>query len=260
MRTGPWPRSSKPSRMPELNPRRVASTKGRFAQVSAAVLAGMAAMFCLQNMIEFRREATRPAAPVPAPEVEPVPEIALILPQGVKRQMSPVPSSMLLKSEPGLSSAEVSVVGVSGEEAPPKYEAPPPPSTPKAKKKEMPRLQERNIESKFASSAVRNDGRFARIKHRAPVEEAPQAVAPAPPPKPVVGASVVALIKRGSSEPENLKPAPIAQISVPEAVFWTPERKIQFGAAFLVMVFGIIYLIYASGVRDAPPERAEGER
>lgn len=245
--------------MPELNPRRNATKSGRFAQVSAAVLAGMAAMFCLQNVIEFRREAARPAAPAPTPAPEPFPEIALLLPQGVKRQMSPAPSSMMLKPEPGLNTTEVSVVGVSGEEAPPKYEAPPPPSAPKAQKKEMPRLQERNIESKFASNAVRNDGRFARIKHRAPAEEAPQAAAPAPPPKPVVGASVVALIKRDSSEPENLKPAPIAQIAVPEAVFWTRERKLQVGAALLVMVLGIIYLIYASGVRDAPPERAEGE-
>lgn len=245
--------------MPELNPRRVAPTKARFAQVTAAVLAGMAAMFCIQNVIEFRREAARPAAPAPTPEPEPMPEIALALPEGVKRQVAPVPSSMMLKPEPGLSKAGVAVVGVSGEEAPPKYEAPPPPPEPKAKKKEMPRLQDRTMESRFASNAVRNDGRFSRIKHRVAEEEAPRAAAPAaPPPAPVAGASGIALIERPAAEPEHLKPAPIAQLTVPEAVFWTKERKLQVGAALVVMVLGVLYLFYATGIKDAPV-RAEGE-
>lgn len=250
--------------MPELNPRRNASRKGRFAQVAAAVLAGMAAMFCIQNVIEFRREAARPAAPAPAPEPEPVPEIALLLPEGVKRQSAPAPSSMLLKPEPGLSRTGTEVVGVSGEEAPPRYEAPPPPAPPPAraaKKKAMPRLENRSMESRFASSAVRDDGRFARLKRLEPREEAPPAAAPAPPPpkpKPVTGASGIALIERGPTEAEHLKPAPIAQHVTPAPVFWTRERKLQVGAALIVMVLGVLYLVFATGIKEAPV-RAEGE-
>lgn len=246
--------------MPELNPRRTASTKGRFAQVTAAVLAGMAAMFCIQNVIEFRREAARPGAPAPAAApAEPEPALDVPLPQGVRRQTGPVPSSMMLKPEPGLSKAGVAVVGVSGEEAPPKYEPPPPPSEPKARKKEMPRLQDRTMESRFASNAVRNDGRFSQIKRLAPKEDAPAAAAPAPPPpKPVAGASGIALIERPAAEPEHLKPAPIAQLTAPEVVFWTKDRKLQVGAALIVMVLGVLYLFYATGIKDAPV-RAEGE-
>ncbi|MBI2789389.1 MAG: hypothetical protein HYX59_11960 [Elusimicrobia bacterium] len=245
--------------MPELNPRRVAPTKARFAQVTAAVLAGMAAMFCIQNVIEFRREAARPAPVAAAAPDEPQPVIDVPLPQGVRRQAGPVPSSMMLKPEPGLSKAGVAVVGVSGEEAPPKYEPPPPPPEPKAKKKEMPRLQDRTMESRFASNAVRNDGRFSRIKHRVVEEEAPPAAAPAaPPPAPAAGASGIALIERPAAEPEHLKPAPIAQLTVPEVVFWTKERKLQVGAALVVMVLGVLYLFYATGIKDAPV-RAEGE-
>lgn len=244
--------------MPELNPRRVPPTKARFAQVTAAVLAGMAAMFCIQNVIEFRREAARPAAPAPAPEPA-EPEPVLDLPAGVRRQAGPAPSSMMLKPEPGLSGAGASVVGVSGEEAPSRYEAPPPPPPPKAKKKEMPRLQDRTMESPFASNAVRNDGRFSRIKRLAPKEEeAPAAAAPAPAPKPVAGASGIAPIAKAEAEPEHLKPAPIAQLTVPEVVFWTKERKLQVGAALAVMILGILYLFYATGIKNAP-ERAEGE-
>ncbi|MDP3542547.1 MAG: hypothetical protein Q8T11_08800 [Elusimicrobiota bacterium] len=249
--------------MPELNPRRNASRKGRFAQVAAAVLAGMAAMFCLQNVIEFRREAARPAAPAPAPE--PAPEIALLLPDGVKRQSAPAPSSMMLKPEPGLSRTGTEVVGVSGEEAPPRYEAPPPPPPPAAraaKKKPMPRLQDRAMDSRFASNAVRADGRFSTLKRLEPKQEEPPAAAPAaappPAPKPVTGASGIALIERPHAEPEHLKPAPIAQLTPPEIVFWTKERKLQVGAALIVMVLGILYLIYATGIKEAPV-RAEGE-
>ncbi|MBI2385668.1 MAG: hypothetical protein HYV14_06605 [Elusimicrobia bacterium] len=245
--------------MPELNPRRVAPTKARFAQVAAAVLAGMAAMFCIQNVIEFRREAARPAPIAAAAPDKPQPVLDVPLPQGVRRQAGPVPSSMMLKPEPGLSKAGVAVVGVSGEEAPPKYEPPPPPPEPKARKKEMPRLQDRTMESRFASSAVRNDGRFSRIKRREAAEEAPRAAAPAPQPAaPVAGASGIALIERPAAEAEHLKPAPIAQITAPEVVFWTKERKLQVGAALVVMVLGILYLFYATGIKDAPV-RAEGE-
>ena len=246
--------------MPELNPRRVPPTKARFAQVTAAVLSGMAAMFCIQNVIEFRREAARPAAPAAAASPEPAPPPPDIdLPAGVRRQAGPAPSSMMLKPEPGLSAAPVSVVGVSGEEAPPKYTPPAAPPPPKAKKKEMPRLQDRTMESPFASNAVRNDGRFSRIKRMAPKEEPPEAPAPAaPPPEPVAGASAMAVIERPGEEPEHLKPAPIAQITVPEVVFWTKERKLQVGAALVVMVLGVLYLVYATGIKDAPA-RAEGE-
>lgn len=250
--------------MPELNPRRVASTKGRFAQVSAAVLAGMAAMFCLQNVIEFRREAARPAAPAPAPEPEPVPEIALLLPEGVKRQTAPVPSSMMLKPEEGMSETGATVVGVSGEEPPPKFEytPPKPPDAPKAKKKEIPRLQTRTMESKFASSAARQDNRFTQFqrkpeKYEEYVPPKPEAAAP-PKPRPA-GSSGIALIARASVTMENLQPAVIATLAPPEVIFWTKTRKINIGLALAVLILGVLYVVYASGVRDAPPERAEGE-
>lgn len=253
--------------MPELNPRRVNSTKGRFAQVSAAVLAGMAAMFCLQNVIEFRREAARPAAPPMAAAAAPgapEPDISVPLPEGVKRQAGPVPSSMMLKPEDGINRGGDEVVGVSGEQAPPKfdYKAPPPPPAAAKKKKEMPHLKDRTMDSKFASSAVRNDGRFSGIKHREAPEAAPAPSAPEPvkaEAKPVVGASGIKPIEKVSAVPENLQPALLAQITVPEVIFWTKQRKINVGIALVLMVVGLVYLVYASGVRDAPPERAEGE-
>ena len=247
--------------MPELNPRRVASTKGRFAQVSAAVLAGMAAMFCLQNVIEFRREAALPPPPPSAPAaVEATPEPALPVPEGVRRQAGPVPSSMMLKPEPGLDATGGSVVGVSGEEAPARFTAPPPPPPPAKKKKEMPRLQDRTMESRFASRAASTEGRFTAIKRRAaeaPVEAAPAPAAPAP--APVSGASGIKLLDKAFAPQENLQPALIAQITVPETYFWTKQRKINVGAALIVMILGIGYVIYASGIRNDPPERAEGE-
>lgn len=248
--------------MPELNPRRVAPTKARFAQVAAAVLSGMAAMYCLQNVIEFRRGAALSAAPPPAaaPAVPETPEPDIALPEGVKRQAGPVPSSMMLKPEPGLSAGGAGVVGVSGEEAPPRFEAPPPPPPAAAKKKEMPHLQDRTMESPFASRAVRNDGRFAAIKRRKAEEKAAPAAAPdAPAPKPVAGSTGIKLLERDAA-PEHLQPAPIAQLTVPERVFWTKERKLNVGIALTLFVFGLVYLAYASGVfHSEPPERAEGE-
>ena len=253
--------------MPELNPRRVASTKGRFAQVSAAVLAGMAAMFCLQNVIEFRRETARPAAPplaAPAAPGEPEPDISLPLPEGVKRQAGPVPSSMMLKPEEGIKEGGDEVVGVSGEQAPPKfdYTAPPPPEAQKAKKKERVRLKDRTMESRFASRAANTNGRFTEFHRPVPKAEEyvpPAPMAAAPPPKPVTGASGIKLIEKPAAPLENLQPALIAQITVPEVIFWTKQRKINIGVALVVLVLGIIYFVYASGVHDAPPERAEGE-
>jgi hypothetical protein len=265
--------------MPELNPRRRFPTlTGRIAQVAAAVLAGMGAMFCLENVAEFRREAARVAiqetrAPAPAPASEPVPAPPepetgpdLSLPQGVRRQAGPVPSSMMLKPEPGLSGVGATVVSVSGEEVPHHFEMPaPPPAPPEepAAKKAMPRLQDRSMASPFASAAVRNEGRFAAIKRRA----TPQAVAaakaapapPAPEPKPLAGASAIKMIETAAAPSENLQPALLAQLTTPEVVFWTKQRKINVGIALALTVLGIIYLIYASGIRDAPPERGEGE-
>ncbi len=237
--------------MPELNPRRVNSQKGRFAQVAAAVLAGMAAMFCLQNVVEFRREAALPAASTPSPLAAAEPERALPAPEAVRRPSAPVASSILLKPEPGLRVA-AAVVGVSGEEAPPRHEeeasAPP--------KKEMPHLQDRSMSSGFASSAVRNAGRFSAIKRRA-VSAALISAASAPQPLP--GASQIKPIEKDAAPPENLQAALIAQISPPERVFWTKDRQFSVGSALALMIFGVVYLIYASGIRNEPPARGEGE-
>ncbi len=153
--------------MPELNPRRVASTRGRFAQVTAAVLAGMAAMFCLQNFVEFRREAALPPPP-PAVQTAPAePEHVLAPPAPAAPAPKLAASSMMLKPEPGIASGGT-VLGVSGEEAPPKFKDFVPPEIKAAakKKKGPPHLTEREMESKFASRAVRQDGRFSEIKHR----------------------------------------------------------------------------------------------
>lgn len=237
--------------MPELNPRRVASAKGRFAQVAAAVLAGMAAMFCLQNVIAFRREAALPVAPTSAPPAAAEPERALPAPEAVRRPIAPAPSSILLKPEPGLRAA-AAVIGVSGEEAPPRHEE----EVAAAPKKEMPHLQDRSMSSSFASSAVRNAGRFSAIKRRA-VPASPISAASAP--KPLLGASEIKLIDKNSAAPENLQAALIAQIAPPERIFWTKERQVSVGTALALMIFGVIYLIYASGIRNEPPARGEGE-
>lgn len=248
--------------MPELNPRRVPETKTRFAQVAAAVLSGMAAMFILQNAVEFRRVAAAPPPP-PAAAEPAAPEPVLPVPEGVKRQAGPVPSSMMLKPEVGMSDTNATVVGVSGEEAPPKFEYAPPkaPDAPKPKKKEMPHLESRTMESKFASSAARLDGRFTQLRRRPEKVEAyvPPKPEPAPPPKPrPAGAVAVAIIERASTTLEDLKPAVVATMAPPEVVFWTKARKINIGLAVVLLVGGVIYLIWASGVRDAPPEREEG--
>lgn len=250
--------------MPELNPRRVAPTKARFAQVSAAVLSGMAAMFILQNAVEFRREAARPAPPPPAAVEPAAPEPVLAVPAGVKRQAGPVPSSMLLKPEEGMSETGATVVGVSGEEAPPKFEykEPKAPDAPKPKKKQAPHLETRTMESRFASSAARMDGRFTQLRRKAEKYEeyVPPKPEPAAPPKPrPAGVVAVAVIERASDTLENLQPAVIATLAPPEVVFWTKARKINIGLAVFLLVGGVLYLIWASGVRDAPPERAEGE-
>ena len=244
--------------MPELNPRRVNSRKGRFAQIFAAVLAGMAAMFCLQNMIEFRRAAAVPAAASPAPEPSQA-QLTAPIPQGVQRQSGPVPSSMLLKPEPGLV-AGAAVVGVSGEEAPPRYEAPPAETGTAAPDKTPPHLVDRTMASPFTSSAVRGEGRFAAIKHQASKTSA--AASPtraAPRTSTVAGASGIKLIDKAPVPPDNLQAALIAQVAVPEQVFWTKTRQLHFGMAMALMIFGIAYLAYASGIRDEPPKRAEGE-
>ncbi len=252
--------------MPELNPRRVNSTKGRLAQVSAAVLAGMAAMFCLQNVIEFRREAALPAVPAPAAEsaTPELPKPVLDIPDGVKRQAGPVPSSMMLKPEAGLGGAEATVVGVSGEEAPPKFSYTPPPAQAAAakKKKEIPHLKDRTMESRFASRAASTNGRFTEFHRPAAKAEEyapPKLAAVKPEDKPVAGASGIRPIDKASAAQENLQPALIAQITVPEVIFWTKQRKLNITVALVLMVIGLVYLVYASGVRDAPPERAEGE-
>ena len=75
----------------------------------------------------------------------------------------------------------------------------------------------------------------------------------------MAGASGIRPIDKASAAQENLQPALIAQITVPEVIFWTKQRKLHVGIALVLMVLGLVYLVYASGVRDAPPERAEGE-
>ncbi len=237
--------------MPELNPRRVNSAKGRFAQVAAAVLAGMAAMFCLQNVIEFRREAALPVTSVPAPPAAAEPERALPAPEAVRRPSASASSSILLKPEPGLRAA-AAVVGVSGEEAPLRQEE----EVSAAPKKEMPHLQDRSMSSSFASSAVRNAGRFSAIKRRA-APAAPLSAASAP--KPLPSASEIKPIEKDAALPENLQAALIAQITPPERIFWTKDRQFSVGAALALMILGIVYLIYASGIRNEPPARGEGE-
>lgn len=249
--------------MPELNPRRVASTRGRFAQVAAAVLAGMAAMFCLQNFVEFRREAALPPPP-PAPVAQTAPaepEHVLAAPDPGPPAPKLAASSMMLKPEPGIAPGGT-VLGVSGEEAPPKFKeyAAPPPKAVAKKKKTAPHLTEREMESRFASRAVRQDGRFSEIKHRAAKEAEVEEAAPvveAPEVKPE-GKSAIGLIEKAAAAPENLQPAPIAQLTVPEREFWTRERKFHIAVAVGVMIFGLLYLVYATGIKSVP-ERAEGE-
>lgn len=245
--------------MPELNPRRLSSRRDRFGQIAAAVLAGMGAMYCIQNLDEARRArpsaepAPIPAAPAPAPE----PELAAPAPS--PRPPAPAPSSMLLKSEPGVSGVDASVAGVFGEQAPPRIEQAP--EAPKKKAKAPPpRLQNRAMDSPFASGIIRNDGsRFAPIQRRAPKEE-PEPEAPKPAaPKPAAGAAALKVIERPEPAPENLKPALIAQIAPPERVFWTRERQYRFGAAALLAVLGVVYFIYASGALDAREAEEDGK-
>ncbi|MEQ1920383.1 MAG: hypothetical protein ABL955_14425, partial [Elusimicrobiota bacterium] len=188
----------------------------------------------------------------------------LDIPDGIKRQAGPVASSMMLKPEAGLSGGEATVVGVSGEEAPPKftYTAPPPPAAAKKKKKELPRLKDRTMESRFASRAANTSGRFTEFNRPAPKAEEyvpPKPEAVKAEEKPVPGASGIRPIDKASAAQENLQPALIAQITVPEVIFWTKQRKLHIGIALALMVIGLVYLVYASGVRDAAPERAEGE-
>lgn len=117
------------------------------------------------------------------------------------------------------------------------------------------------MESRFASNAVRIDGRFSKIKRRAPEEAAREAAAAAAPaPAPVAGATGIKLIERPAAPPEHLQPAPIAQLTAPERVFWTKARALNVGIALALLILGLGYLAYASGIfHSEPPERAEGE-
>lgn len=250
--------------MPELNPRRVAPARQRFAQVTAAVLSGMAAMFCLQNYIEFRRMvAAPPATVVTAPAPTPTSaeqERRLPPPDAVAPPPRLVESNIMLQPEPDMVKGGT-VRGVAGEEAPPKFKeyVPEELKTP-GKKTVVPHLQTRNMESRFASGAVRQDGRFSAIKQRVHEDAPPEPVvakkdAPAPIPR---GASGITLIEKAPSPAENLQPAPIAQLSVQEREFWTRERQFHLAVAVAVMMLGVLYTIYATGIRSkAPP--VEGE-
>jgi hypothetical protein len=237
--------------MPEIIRRRGTSRGARLFQVLVAVLAGMASMYCLQNLKLAREYAV--SRPKPAVKAEPEPEAPrLSAPEPSPRAQVKLPASnMMVKPEPG--GVKMGVQAVFGEQAPPE-----------ARKalvnrregwREV-RLQSRPMTSKYGPQGVTSEGSgFKPIEHRvlaAPKRDAAE--------REIEGATRLETVEKTDKPAENL----VASILDPEAVvdkpFWTEDRAMRVGGSALIALAGFAYLLSAGGVFALrKPERSEGE-
>lgn len=238
--------------MPEIIPRRGVSRGARLFQVLVAVLAGMASMYCLQNLKlarEFSAARPKPAVQAAAPEPEaPSPPA----PEPSRRAKMDLPkSNMLVKPEPG--GVKMGVQAVFGEQAPPAARAA---LISRREGWREVKLQSRPMTTKYGAQGISSEGSgFKPIEHR--VLAAPKRDAAI---REIEGATKLAAVEKSAKAPENL----VASLLDPEAVvekpFWTEDRAMRVGGSALIAVAGFAYLLSAGGVfAMRKPEIAEGE-
>ena len=236
--------------MPEIIPRRGASRLGRLFQVLVAVLAGMASLYCLQNVKAARVHAAARAAASSAAEPT---ERALAAPL----PSSPAPrpdlpkSNMMIKPESG--GVRMGVTAVFGEEAPPE-----------ARREEIKRranwrevkLKSRPMDSQFARVSSEGSG-FRSIEHRVLAEPVKDPAAR----DESAGATILRTVDKEKELPaENLVASSLTPEIVIDKPFWTEERAMRVGGSALIAVAGFLYLLSAGGVLAMRKiERAEGE-
>ncbi len=235
--------------MPEIIRRRGTSRGTRLFQVLIAVLAGMASMYCLQNLVAAQKFSAAPSKP--AVKSSPLqPERPLTPPQAPPRtQIGRTQSHMMVKSEAG--GAKMGVQAVFGEQAPPEARK----ALSTARWREV-KLQSRPMNSKYGSQGVTSEGSgFKPIEHT--VLAAPK--------RDVIdkendGARRLAAVEKSAKPSENLVASMLDPEVILEKPFWTPVRQARVGGSALIAVAGFFYLLSADGVfAQRKPEIAEGE-
>lgn len=236
--------------MPEIIPRRAVSRGARLFQVLVAVLAGMASLYCLQNLKDARvHAAARGAAPAAPAQAERV--IAAPAPSAPTPRPDLPKSNMMIKPEAG--GVRMGVTAVFGEEAPPE-----------ARREEIKRrenwrevkLKSRPMDSKFARVSSEGSG-FKAIEHRVLAEPVKDPAAR----DESAGATILRTVEKDDAPPaENLVASPLTPELVVEKPFWTEERAFRVGGSALIAIAGFLYLLSAGGVLAMKKiERAEGE-
>ncbi len=231
--------------MTEVVPRRRRSRLELLAQTGVAVVAGMAAMYVLQNY-QASRELMPAVAPVepPPPPAETGPVLEAL--ESVKPRPKPA-NSMLIKPEKG--GAPMAMVSVFGEQAPERESA-------RLRGKAV-KLEPRPMGSEYSAVGRGTEG-IGRGFNK--VEFAPLAE-----PKPVSVAGVrtvktLETVRKGERPAEDFVSSPLKPEEWGLSPFWTKDRQVRVGAAAAVAVVGFGYLLAASGALAAKkPERAEGE-
>ncbi|MDX6768324.1 MAG: hypothetical protein SF051_02245 [Elusimicrobiota bacterium] len=231
----------------EVVPRRRRSRLELLVQTGVAVVAGMAAMYIVQNYQAGRQFSA--AAPAPAPAAAPAPAgpaDGLEAPRRVTGRPQ-AEDHMRVIGERGV--APPAMVGVFGEQSPDRTGAP--------RRGKAVRLEPRRMDSDFSAlgSGAEGIGRgFDRVDF-APLAEPRPVVVPG---APTVGR--MATVAKKGPDAEHAVSSPLRPEDWGRAPFWTRERQARVGAAAAVSVGGFAYLLAASGfLAGRKPERKEGE-
>ena len=250
--------------MPELNPRLTPTRFERFLQVAAAVLAGMAALYCVQNLVEAGR--ARPATAAPAPAAARAPEAPNDAgPSLSAPERTPAPrraeSHMLVKGDEE-AAPPAAIEGVYGEQPPPKvFEPPAPRAAHKAPKQWRKGLSDRTMSSPYAADipgARRSSFMPLKVRPRPDQATEPEETAPAPVPAKAPGFTALASVPKTGAPPENMAPSPVHPEEPPQRPFWPAERRIRVLSAGLLAVLLLGYVLAVGGIFSVR-ERREGE-
>jgi len=270
--------------MPELNPR--PHKPNLFVQVSVAVISGAAVMYIVQNFSDapvvqrylFTKDATKVVAKAaepekaspppqrPAPTTEDLQDI-----NAVRAQLpAPAPSSMMVVPEPG--GRGDGILAVDGDESmlePEKSDKagePDQPERPKAKTLSATgapvlHLGEPTDRRVIGGMKVGTGfGSKALHVHEFAKKEAPAPVAPKPKEKPKPQTKHYAMLFEKTPIPRKdlYVPGLLNPDVVPEKEFWDEKRKRNVVLAGLIALFGIFYLLFATGAFGVG-KRREGD-
>lgn len=251
---------------PQVNPRRKQTHP--LLSITVAVLSGVAVMNAIQSYkadapappaASAPKAATAPAVAAPAP-----PAPVLTMPKGTRTpSLEPVPSSMMVKAEPG--GAPEGVLRHYSDDSEDKtrldeyvlYDRHRGDSVQQDRGRDV-RLQRKDFDSRFARVGSQGiSGGFDKVSFNslAPARRE-VTVKPVKRPKPRVPEakhSIVLLEKAPIADKDVFVPSLLHPEDVPERLFWTEDRILRVGGSLLIAVIGILFIM-TSAFRAREPE------